>query len=490
MKRLSEKTLIDTEVPAFVAVSDYPRHATPKVIHLGVGAFHKAHLAAYFDKMNGLIDSPWLITGASLQQRRASQQLNPQQGLFTHWTRDRSGDHYRIVRALTGVLFAPDENQTLIDRVAAPQTQLVTLTVTEKGYCLNTATGELDTSHPEIVADLKTPQQPKSAIGILARGLQLRKAHNGGPITILSCDNLPLNGQRCREAVRTFAGLCEASLPSWLDDNVAFPCSMVDRICPAIGDDQLAKIHDLLGLEDQGAVITEAFSQWVVEDNFAGERPPLELAGVTLVDSVQHWESRKLRLLNAAHSAMAYLGGLAGLATVNEAVSTPQLQTFVQALWQETAATLAEEVPSEVSTYCNALLQRFANPNLDHQLTQIASDGSQKLPQRILAPLAERLASGQDAPHLTSIVAAWLHWQWGTTLNGQPVVSHEPMAQEFATLIGHRDRQDETAAQDLAMAYPALADLMRRFPYWQDVLISHFKALPNSPLVSEAHPTP
>jgi len=265
---------------------------------------------------------------------------------------------------------------------------------------------------------------------------------------------------------------------------------MVDRICPAISDEQLAEVHDLLGLEDQGAVITEAFSQWVVEDNFAGERPPLELAGVTLVDSVQHWESRKLRLLNAAHSAMAYLGGLAGLATVNDAVSTPQLQTFVQALWQETAATLADEVPSEVSTYCDALLLRFANPNLDHQLTQIASDGSQKLPQRILAPLAERLASGQDAPHLTSIVAAWLHWQWGTTLNGQPVVSHEPMAQEFATLIGHRDRQNETAAQDLAMAYPALADLIERFPYWQDVLINRFKSLPSSPLVSETHPTP
>ena len=364
----------------------------------------------------------------------------------------------------------------------------MTLTVTEKGYCLNSATGELDTSHPEIVADLKTPQQPKSAIGVLARGLQLRKARNGGPITILSCDNLPLNGQRCREAVRTFAGLCEASLQSWLDNNVAFPCSMVDRICPAISDDQLAEVHNLLGLEDQGAVITEAFSQWVVEDNFAGDRPPLELAGVTLVDSVQQWESRKLRLLNAAHSAMAYLGGLAGLATVNEAVSTPSLRTFVAGLWRETAATLAEEVPSEVSTYCDALLLRFANPNLDHQLTQIASDGSQKLPQRILAPLAERLASGQDVPHLTSIVAAWLHWQWGTTLDGQPVVSHEPMAQEFATLIGHRDRQNETAAQELAMAYPALANLITRFPDWQNVLIDSFNALPSSPLVSGPKP--
>ncbi|MDA7584964.1 mannitol dehydrogenase family protein [Luminiphilus sp.] len=488
MKRLSETTLIDTEVPAFVTVSDYPRHATPKVVHLGVGAFHRAHLAAYFDKMNELIESPWLITGASLQQRRASQQLNPQQGLYTHWTRDRSGDQYRIVRALSGVLYAPDENQALIDLIAAPQTHLVTLTVTEKGYCLNTATGELDTSHPEIFADLKTPQQPKSAIGVLARGLQLRKARHGGPITILSCDNLPLNGQRCREAVRTFAGLYEASLQSWLDNNVAFPCSMVDRICPAISDDQLAQVHDLLGLEDQGAVITEAFSQWVVEDNFAGDRPPLELAGVTLVDSVQQWESRKLRLLNAAHSAMAYLGGLAGLATVNEAVSTPSLRTFVAGLWRETAATLAEEVPSEVSTYCDALLLRFANPNLNHQLTQIASDGSQKLPQRILAPLAERLASGQDVPHLTSIVAAWLHWQWGTTLDGQPVVSHEPMAQEFATLIGHRDRQNETAAQELAMAYPALANLITRFPDWQNVLIDSFNALPSSPLVSEPKP--
>ena len=462
-----------------IEVSGYPRSKGAKVLHVGVGAFHRGHLAPYFDTMNARIDDPWLIQGASLQTPSAGQQLNPQDGLFLHQTCSAGEHRYRIIRSVLQVSYVADEPDDLIAHIAAPDTQLLTLTITEKGYCLDPATGLLDQQHHLIQHDLRTDGAPKTAIGFIVRGLQQRRAGAAGPLTILSCDNLIQNGQRCREAVLSFAALWDPTLVVWVETQVQFPCCVVDRICPAVTEADRARAQQVLTLEDRGTVVSEDFSEWVIEDSFAGERPPLELAGVTWVNNVAPWEARKLRLLNASHSALAYLGGLLDLPTVHNAIANPTLADFIDDLWQEIAVTLDRDAASGITDYCAALLTRFANPNLAHPLEQIGTDGSQKLPLRIIAPLRERLEQGLASPRLTEVIAAWLYWQWGTTLSGAPLSFSDPLAAQFKSVLGQRQRCTLQAAIDLARSYPPLAALLGRFPAWESDLGQAFASLPD-----------
>lgn len=478
LKRLAESTLRGIELRNGIEVSGYPRSKGAKVLHVGVGAFHRGHLAPYFDTMNAQIDEPWLIHGASLQTPRAGHQLNPQDGLFLHQAQGADNPRYRLIRSLLQVGYVAEEPDELIAHIAAPTTQLLTLTITEKGYCLDTVTGLLDQDHPLIQHDLTTDGAPQTAIGFMVRGLQERRAGAGGPLTILSCDNLIQNGRRCREAVLSFAELWDPTLTVWIEAQVRFPSSVVDRICPAVTEADRARAQQLLTLEDRGTVVAEDFCEWVIEDDFAGAKPPLELAGVTWVDNVAPFESRKLRLLNAGHSALAYLGGLLGLSTVHDAIVTPTLAEFINDLWLEIGATLDGDAASSAPDYCAALLTRFANPNLDHPLEQIGTDGSQKLPLRIIAPLQERLEQGLASPRLTEVVAAWLYWHWGTTLSGAPLSFSDPLAAQFKSVLGQQQRCTVQAATDLARSYPPLAALLERFPPWESDLGQAFASLP------------
>ena len=478
LKRLAESTLRSIELRNGIEVSGYPRSKGAKVLHVGVGAFHRGHLAPYFDTMNARIDEPWLIHGASLQTPRAGHQLNPQDGLFLHQAHGVDKSRFRLIRSLLQVGYITEEPDDLIAHIAAPDTQLLTLTITEKGYCLDTVTGLLDQDHPLIQHDLTTDGAPQTAIGFMVRGLQERRAGAGGPLTILSCDNLIQNGRRCREAVLSFAELWDPTLAVWIEAQVRFPSSVVDRICPAVTEADRARAQQVLTLEDRGTVVSEDFSEWVIEDSFAGERPPLELAGVTWVNNVAPWEARKLRLLNASHSALAYLGGLLDLPTVHDAIANPTLADFIDDLWQEIAVTLDRDAASGITDYCAALLTRFANPNLAHPLEQIGTDGSQKLPLRIIAPLRERLEQGLSSPRLTEVIAAWLYWQWGTTLSGAPLSFSDPLAAQFKSIIDQRERSAALIAIDLARSYPPLAPLLKQFPAWESDLDQAFDSIP------------
>ncbi len=338
MPRLSPDTV--NTIPAHLQWANYDRTKPAKVVHLGVGAFHRAHQADYFDRLNSCTDDPWLIIGASIRSPRAAAQLNPQDGLFLHVARGAGGESYRINGAITSVINAFETPTLLAQTIASPNVQLVTLTITEKGYCLDAQQSHLNISDPDVRADCENLAQPKTAIGHLVAGLAKRQQIGSGAVTVLSCDNLSHNGDCTRRAVLAMANAHSDALRNWIARHVRFPNAMVDRIAPALSEEDYRHAHKILQLDDQGLAVTEQFSQWVIEDNFAGPKPPLEDVGATWVTEVGVWEQRKLRLLNAAHSTLAYIAGGAGEVFVHSAMKHHRYEDLLNALWSEIAPTI------------------------------------------------------------------------------------------------------------------------------------------------------
>lgn len=380
---------------------------TDRIVHLGVGNFHRAHQAWYTQRANAEAGSDWRITGVSLRRPDMRDALAPQHYRYTVEIEGGEGTDYQTIDIIDRVLVAREAPGEVIAAIADGDTHIVTLTVTEKGYSLNPTDRTLDIDDPGIRDDL-AGGAPVTTIGLLAAGLAARRRAGAGGLTIISCDNLPENGHVLRAAILAFAGHVDSGLAGWIEDNVAFPCTMVDRIVPATTDALRARVEAATGVRDAWPVATERFAQWVIEDTFAGPRPAWEAAGAELVADVGPHELRKLRMLNGAHSALAYAGRLAGHDYVHEAVADPELGPLARAVMDEAAATLAESVRSTASDYAERLMRRFDNPGLAHQLIQIAMDGSQKLPVRLLAPLRERLAAGMDSPAIEHAIAAWL----------------------------------------------------------------------------------
>lgn len=358
------------------------------VVHLGLGAFHRAHQAPVFDALIAGGDPRWGIAGVAMRSPGVVAALAAQDGLYSLTARGGEGGAAQVIAALGALHVAAQDPDAVVAAIAHADTQLVTLTVTEKGY--------LD-------------HGPLAPAGLIAAALARRRAAGLGPLTVMSCDNRAGNGPFAREAVLAAAqaaGTADAVL-RWIAADVAFPSTMVDRIAPATTPAMIDETAAALGLRDEAAVWTEPFWQWVVEDRFAAARPDLAAAGVQLVADVAPWEHAKLRLLNAAHSALAYAGLLRGHRYVHQAIADPDLRRLVDALWDEAAETL-DRATVDVPAYRAALLARFANPALHHALIQIAADGSQKLPPRLLAPLAERAARGLASPALAAAVAGWV----------------------------------------------------------------------------------
>ena len=431
MKRLDETTA--QLLPASVARPTYDRYATRTgIIHLGLGAFHKAHQAVVYEAALNSGDLRWGVLGASLRSRGARDQLVPQANLYTVTARDGTDERTQLIGALRGVLVAPEDPPALIGAMAAADTHLVTLTVTEKGYKLDPAAGALIHDDPDIAADLASLERPRTAPGLIVAALAQRRAAGLMPFTTLSCDNLPQNGRRLREAVLALAGHHDPALRDWIDAKGAFPETMVDRIVPATEEADIAALSARIGVADRAMVKTEPFTQWVVQDHFVGERPDFAAFGVQVTDSVAPWEDAKLRLLNGAHSGIAYLGGLAGVEYVHQFVAQPAGRAFVQALWNEAAETLSPTPGLDVAAYRAALMRRFANSALHHRTRQIAMDGSQKLPQRLLASIAVRLERGQPVDTLALAVAAWMRWQEGRDDRGNPHMVDDPLAARTA----------------------------------------------------------
>lgn len=394
------------------------------IVHLGIGAFHRAHQAWYTDLAMEAGDRDWAITGVSLRSPSVAEQMNPQDGLYTVTERSEAGWQSRLVGAARELLVARDQRAAVIDRIASAATHIVSLTVTEKGYC-RAADGSLDFA----LAD------GGSLYALIAEGL--RRRHDAGlpGLTLLSCDNLADNGQQLARLMAQYLDRHDPALLAWFEAECACPSTMVDRIVPATTDADRTELAARIGLEDQAAVLTEPFSQWVIEDRFAGPRPRWEAVGAELVSDVRPYETAKLRMLNGAHSLLAYVGLAHGHTYVHEAVADPALRPMVEALLREEAApTIAAGVGQDLAAYATALIERFANPALNHRLIQIAMDGSQKLPQRWLDTLAANQARGRECPAIRTGLAAWIRHLRGA--NG-PV--DDPRAAELGAAAAGSD---------------------------------------------------
>lgn len=438
MKRLSDTAL--SGLPADVDVPGYNRALVKTgVVHLGIGAFHRAHQAVVFDDALARGDLRWGVLGASLRSPGVREQLNSQDGLYTLVIRDGADERLRVIGAGRGVMVGPEDPVALVAAMADPDVHLVTLTVTEKGYRLDPATGDLLLYDADVAADLIDIAAPRTAPGFIVAALRARKAADLKPFTVISCDNLPHNGKRIRAGVIAMASHIDPSLAEWIEAEGAFPQTMIDRIVPATIPKDIEKLQGRLGVEDQGMVKAEPFTQWVIEDWFVGERPDFAVLGVQLTDVVEFWEDAKLRLLNGAHSAIAYLGALSGYAHVHEVVAVPAFRAYVEALWDEAQTTLNPPPGLDIPVYRAELMARFSNPALMHRTRQIAMDGSQKLPQRLLAGAAERLAMGQGIEAMALGVAAWMKWQSGMTEHGEAFVVDDPLAAKTAELLADAD---------------------------------------------------
>ena len=419
-----------------VAAPTYDRgRLTRSIVHIGVGGFHRAHQAVYLDDLaERRISIEWGECGVGLLpwDRRMAGALIPQECLYTVVEREATRDQARVVGSITAYLFAPDDPGRVLDVLAEPATRIVSLTITEGGYNVDQATGRFDADAPAIREELAEGTVPRSVFGYLCAALGRRRAAGIAPFTILSCDNLQGNGAVARTAVVSFARLVDDALAAWIEANVTFPNSMVDRITPQTTDDDRAMVADTFGIADAWPVVTEPFKQWVLEDTFCNGRPPLEEVGVQIVPDVHPYETMKLRLLNASHQAMGYLGYLAGYRYIHEVMADADFRRFIAHMMDDEVTALLPPVPGiDLAEYKRTLLERFANPKIGDTVARICTDGSDRMPKFLLPSLSEALA--QDRPHrlLTLAVAGWCRYLRGVDEQGQEIAIADPRATEL-----------------------------------------------------------
>lgn len=409
------------------------------IVHLGIGAFMRAHLAPVTQAAMAQGDLRWGILGVSLRQTDTRDALAPQQGLYTVALRDTHEDgtprqRLQVVACVQGVLVAPENPDAVLELLARDTVRIASLTVTEKGYCHDPATLGLQKDHPDVVHD-RHSHHPRSAIGYLVRGMERRRDRGLRGITLMSLDNLPSNGNVLRAAVLELAHDIAPSLADWIQANCSFPNSMVDRIVPRTTDGDRAQVSAALGAVDAWPVMAEPFLDWAVEDQFVADRPDWHLGGARFVEKAAPWETVKLRMVNGTHSSVAYLGVVAGWPTVDHALMQMPLRKFVESLLRdEIEPTLPKLLGFDSQAYRESLLRRFANPALAHKTQQIAMDGSQKLPQRLLGAVRDRLAAGASIHHLALSVAAWLHFLQGVDETGRHYPVDDPLAETLRRL--------------------------------------------------------
>ena len=426
----------------------------PGIVHFGPGAFHRVHQAWFVDKL--LVDDErWSICGVSLRSSELRDALMPQDGLYTLATLDEQTS-YQVIGSVREILVAPEDPESVLARLAAPTTRVVTITVTEKGYCLDAA-GDLDTNHADIQRDLSQPHLPTSLIGYLVEGLRRRRAVGAEPLTVISCDNLIDNGARLARAVAQLAEPREPGLASWIEDHARFPRTMVDSITPATTDELRTRVSGVLGMSDRWPVQRESFVQWVLEDRLATGGPDWASAGVTLTDDVAGYDHAKLRLLNGAHSALAYLGLLAGHETVAEAMRDERLCSLVAMMMREDVRpTLRAPRGLDLNAYIDAILRRLRNPAIRHALAQIAWDGSQKLPIRLLGTIRDNLEAGRSIERLCVPIAGWMHFVRRQAARGERVT--DPLAERLfavGSACQNRSKLDLPAFLRLGTVFPA-----------------------------------
>lgn len=410
------------------------------ICHIGLGAFHRAHQAVYTDLALGETkDLSWGIEAVSLRSSATARALTQQEGLYSVLVRSGETTTATVVGAVVSAISAAQEPPRLLERLASPATRVVSLTVTEKAYGLDPDTGDLDVSHPAVSADLLAPHAPRGAVGFLVAALRERRERGIPPFTVLCCDNLPQNGKVVRRLVTSFARRLDPALAEWIAREVAFPSSMVDRIVPAPTAVTRSDAHRILGVRDECAVETEPFMQWVIEDRFPAGRPRWDLAGALFVEDVEPYERMKLRLLNGAHSLIAYIGQNRGLMYVRDVMAVAEHRRRVRSYMADVALTLGQVPGIDLDGYMDSLISRFSNAAIRHATRQIAMDGTQKLPTRIFAPASEARQTGREACTYAGAAAEWMHYCCTTDQ------IDDPRREELHTAAGHSREMPEGA---------------------------------------------
>jgi mannitol 2-dehydrogenase len=408
-------------------VPDYDRDlVTAGVVHVGVGGFHRAHQAMYHDRfMNEGTALDWGICGVGVMaaDRRMKEALDAQDGLYTLVLKHSDGTYEpRVIGSIVEYLFAPDDPEAVIEKMAAESTRIVSLTITEGGYNLSDVTGEFDVANPDVLADLEPGAVPRTTFGLVTEALRRRWKRGLAPFTVMSCDNLQDNGYLSKRVFTAFARLRDPDLGDWVEHEARFPNSMVDRITPVTTDADRAEIRERFGIEDRWPVVCEPFTQWVLEDAFTAGRPPYERVGVQVVEQVEPYELMKLRLLNGSHQAMAYFGYLAGYRLVHEAAQDPLFQAFLLGYMDfEATPTLAPVPGVDLEGYKHTLIERFSNPQVRDTIARLCAESSDRIPKWLLPVVREQLVTGGEIRRSAAVVASWARYAEGFDEAGQPI---------------------------------------------------------------------
>ena len=430
----------------------------PKIMHFGPGAFFRSFVASLIDGVNKKDVENWGIIAVSLHSEDSFNKLAGQDLVFNALSMSIEKKWVQKISSISDFLVAQKEGQSVLNALSDVKIEIVSLTITEKGYHYNSDKKELDFSNQNIIDDLENLGNPKTAVGFLVAGLRDRYLNGKVPFTILSCDNLPNNGAVVKKIILDFAQKIDPPFAKWISKEVCFPSSMVDRITPATKDQDIINFAEEYGVYDPALVVHEEFFQWVIEDSFSLERPKFELAGIQMVSNVELHEKMKLRCLNGTHSALAYLGYLAGCNTIAECVFDDSMSNYIQYLWEkEIIPTLETPEGEDLNDYCSELLERYQNTAIEHRTWQIAMDGSQKLPQRILETVSDLQKNQRNFQGLALVIAAWIKYVTGTDINGNIIDVRDPMADDFAAIFKKSKTSEHyvDSILDLRKVFPA-----------------------------------
>ena len=446
-----------------IQVPQYDRQKVGQAImHVGVGGFHRAHQALYTDDLlNQGEDSQWGFCGVGLLKHdaRIREVMQSQDCLYTLVERSLAGDTARVIGSIVNFSFAPDDSQKVIEQMASPTTRILSLTITEGGYYIS-STGELDAQHPDLQRDLANPHEPSCAFGYILEALDRRRIRGLAPFTLMSCDNIQSNGEVAKKMLMAFAELRDPQLKNWMAENCLFPNSMVDRITPATTDEHRNLVKEKFGIDDGWPVMTESFKQWVIEDHFVQGRPKWEQVGAQMTSDVLPYEKMKLRLLNASHQALCYIGMLLGYQLVHETMEDPDIRKLVEKMMDDEVTPILSEVPGvDLTEYKKTLIERFANPAIRDQLSRIGIYGSSGIPKFVLPTVEEQLKRGGPIKLLSFTVASWFRYLDGLDESGKELPMLDPMAsklRERAKAAGKDARQllgmREVFSEELANA--------------------------------------
>jgi mannitol 2-dehydrogenase len=427
------------------------RMVTPGVVHFGVGGFHRAHQATYHDRLMNqgtgtALD--WGICGVGVmpQDRKMKQALQAQDGLYTLVLKHSDGRYEpRVIGSIVEYLFAPDDPEAVIEKMVAESTRIVSLTVTEGGYNISDLTGEFDADNPDVIRDLEPGAIPRTTFALIIEALSRREKHGIAPFTVMSCDNLEGNGHLTRRAFTAFARLRDLELGDWVERQVRFPNSMVDRITPVTTDADRAAIRERFGIDDLWPVVCEPYSQWVLQDTFTDGRPAYEQAGVQLVGDVEPYELMKLRLLNGSHQAMCYFAYLAGYRLVHEAARDPLFRSFLLGYMDREATPTLPPVPGvDLQEYKYTLIERFSNPQVGDTIARLCAQSSDRIPKWVLPVIRQQLATGGELWRSAAVVASWARYAEGVDDHGEPIEVVDRLADSL-TRLACRQREDPDA---------------------------------------------